>query len=214
MKAKAKTTTKAAEIVLLQVSAAYRAKVIGAAKADSVKAQAITKAEQTIVTLGDDTAKEFKDKEREAVRQSILPVFVKAYSENGSTEEYAKQQLSRVLSIAFPGGAKGDADSQKRGKEQLAKGRALKLGTNDLVRLANGKAILDKENKIVTVVSGGSGGSNAKTPKETFEAGVEKLLIDYCKTAKKSFPVALNSFIDIGVTLKLNGAQEASDKLG
>lgn len=213
MKAKAKAEK--AVIALLTVSASYKAKVKGAASADAAKVAAITKSEQTIVALGDSTATEFKGKERETVRLSVLPVFIEAFTANGQTEEYAKQQLSRVLSIAFPGGAKADADSVKRGQSELAKGRKAGLGTNDLVRLANGKAVYDeKKEEIVSVGSGGSGGGNKKSPKETFETVIESALVALCKNAKKAFvPVALNAFVDVAVQLKLQGAKELSEFL-
>lgn len=165
--AKTTTTTKAIVTVPAAVQAAIGASAVAGQKA----ALAVSQSEQTQVKLSMLIRKSMPE-DRTATREALSPYFVAAYAKSGKDDKYASEQLSRVLTLAYPGGAKPDAKTAQKASQELDKAIAANIGTNDLYTVArgSGKVIIDKATKKATVVpikKDNRGGKNAKTPMES-----------------------------------------------
>lgn len=147
---------------------------------------------------------------RSPIQKALKPLFVEAYAKANRDELYAGQQLSRVLSIAFPGGKAAKPKEVEKAKANLAKGIANNEETLTLIGLSTGRLVYQKDGTIAKRVTtgSGSGGHNAKTPLEQFTFTVSNAVTS-AKEAKLDALQLLNVLIDALKASEMIDAEEA-----
>lgn len=218
---KVATSTKAAPadkakaaIKVVAVPAALSLAIQKSASDEVAKTIAISTAEQSIVKVGKLTGETMAKHGYEVTRASIKPLWEAAYkaanAKAPATKQkdekalvlYAGQQLSRVMSIAFPGGK--DADPKAR--QVAASNRDRGLNENKPVQvvygLSTGRLAFDKKGEIVEVRQQTRGASNKLTPFAAFSKTLKDSMSAY-KQAKGSIEQMLTAFSDIAVELEL-----------
>lgn len=216
--------TEAKTEVVVSISKAIVATIAPLASADATAQAAMRARDKQVVVAGTVTG---QDKDllqilathgRSPIQKALKPLFVEAYAKAGRDELYAGQQLSRVLSIAFPGGLKpGGKDASpakrakavERAKTMLAKGLEKNEETLTLIALANGSKIYGSDGKLADVKKdGGSGGGNAKPPLDTFTFIVGNA-VTAAKEAKLDALQLLNVLIDALKASEMINEEEA-----
>lgn len=221
MKATVKATTavtpaiEAKAEIQVTISKAIVATIAPLASADAT-AQAAMRArdKQVVVTgtvIGEDKSLQviLQAHGRSPIQKALKPLFVEAYAKAGRDELYAGQQLSRVLSIAFPGGLNAKPKEIEKAKANLAKGIAANEETLTLIGLSTGRLAYQKDGTIAKrVTAAGSGGHNAKSPLESFAFTVGNAVTS-AKEAKLDALQLLNVLIDALKASEMIDAEEA-----
>lgn len=217
-------TTEAKAEVQVTISKAIVATIAPLATADATAQAAMRARDKQVVVAGQTIGADasllavLAIHGRSPIQKALKPLFVEAYAKAGRDELYAGQQLSRVLSIAFPGGLKPggkDASPAKKAKAieaakaNLAKGIAHNAETLDLIKLANGSLAYHKDGTLAKVErSGGSGGGNAKTPLDTYTFVIGNA-VSAAKTASLDALQLLNVLIDALKAVEMIDEEEA-----
>lgn len=193
VKATASTKTTAPEIVAVKVPSQVQSAITESASADSNARLAVSTSEQSIVRLGKIIGTTMGSNDREVTRISVFPLFTAAYQTANTKlptdrqkselalKLYVGQQVSRVISLAYPGGKNATKAQVRTALTELEKGQKLGISTLGLIQLAGGKSkiVVDPTThkaKVVRVVSGGSGGGNQKAPIDALKATMETAL--------------------------------------
>lgn len=179
----------------VKVPAALASLVTNMTTATAAYDSALRSQEQTWVKIADYLSANYD--ERDAAAEVL----------KAATEKWAKPDLykssirSNILSLAFPGD----------NAENLKQAKADKLPTQKLVRAARGGLKKSKKGEWIKVekkAKNRQGGSNRKTPLQTFETGLEALLIP-AKTAKLSALQLINTLISQLKDCEFKGVDEA-----
>lgn len=225
--ASTKATTDTKEVQTVSVPSQVRSAIETSATASAAAQVAVTTQEQTIVKLGELVGNTMGKNARDITRASLKPIFAEAYGkankslsrpkDDTSLALYVGQQMSRVLSIAYPGGLKATPAQANAARKQIELGKAAGLGTLALLDLAGGKAkvhtdpatnkatVVKVANSAATTNGPGSGGGNAKTPLETLTKSIGDALT-LAKTADIDREQMLVIISDALITLEMMDA--------
>lgn len=181
-KDKAKVTVKVPAHIIAEIN-------IGV-KLDHAKSVATVRAENQQVKLADLITKSPMAKQpRNDVRDALAPIFTKAYSKVGKSDEYADSQLSRVMSLVFLGKSIAkDNTAATKARESMAAYRASgqKVIGDTLIAMSTGRMRFDsKRNKVVEVKrSSGRTPHNRKSPVEQMKFDIGNIVTAGVKSKK------------------------------
>lgn len=210
--AKAKSTVPAVEAV--KVSAATIAALNAAIASDVSRIAAAKVAEKSIIKAGH-AIRDAKFQSLDVAKASCKPIVEAAYIKAGQTVMYAGQQLSRMLSIAFPGKKAPTEKARTRIVENLdAAIKSDKVGTNDCIKIANGSARYDaKTEKVIPLKADNRGGKNAKAPLDAYIAAVGNA-VTAAAQAKLSLEQVVVAFAAAVIACELaSDAEEIRDEI-
>lgn len=214
-KATATPATEAKAEVQVTISKAIVATIAPLATADATAQAAMRARDKQVVIAGTVIGADpsllavLAEHGRSPIQKALKPLFVEAYKKAGRDELYAGQQLSRVLSIAFPGGLNAKPKEVEKAKANLAKGIAANEETLTLIGLSTGRLAYQKDGTIAKrVTTAGSGGHNAKTPLDQFTFVVGNA-VTAAKTAELDALQLLNVLIDALKAAEMIDAEEA-----
>jgi hypothetical protein len=215
-----------AVVKLVQVPSQVIQLMTSTANAWSGAEIAATSREQTIVKLGQVIGNTMGRNPREVTKASIAAPLAKAYREANAKlpaerrkdekalDLYVGQQRSRILNIAYPGGADADPQTAKRAAADLAKAISANLKQDEIHGVASGR-LGYKAGKLVEIKQHTRGGGNKVKPLDAFRKGLKELL-SAAKSAKLSKQQMAVGIHDVGVTdLEIwDDAEDFADCIG